>query len=54
MTHVERITSIVAKTTKSSLCDYSGAYILVKETITITNTEAVGAATDNNDKQLVF
>ena len=40
MTHMERITSIVVKTTmpKSSLSDYSGAYILVKETITITNT----------------
>ena len=29
---------------KSSLCDYSDAYILVKGTITVDNTSAEGAA----------
>ena len=28
---------------KSNLCDYSGAYILVKRTITVNNTAAEGA-----------
>ena len=34
---------------KSSLCDYSDAYILVKGTITVNNTAAVAAAAANND-----
>ena len=32
---------------RSSLCDYSDAYILVKGNITVTNTAAEGAATNN-------
>ena len=36
---------------KSSLCGYSDAYILVKETITITNTAAAATATNNCDKR---
>ena len=32
---------------RSSLCDYSDAYILVKGTITVPNTAAVGAVPDN-------
>ena len=37
---------------KSSLCDYSDAYILVKENITVNNTTA--AADDNTNKKVVF
>ena len=41
---------------KSSLCDYSDAYILVKGTITITGAEADAAAgqADERDKGVVF
>ena len=41
---------------KSSLCDYSDAYILVKGTITITGTGADAAArqADKRDKEVVF
>ena len=36
---------------KSSLCDYSDAYILVKETITVADISAAGAAINNTNKQ---
>ena len=41
---------------KSSLCDYSHAYILVKEIITITGAEADAAArqADERDKGVMF
>ena len=39
---------------KSSLCDYSDAYILVKGTISVDNTAAAGAAVNNNDKKVIF
>ena len=39
---------------KSSLCDYSDAYILVKGTISVNNTAAAGAAVNNNDKKVIF
>ena len=39
---------------KSSLCDYSDAYILVKETISVNNTAAAGAAVNNDDKKVIF
>ena len=39
---------------KSSLCDYSDAYILVKGTITVNNTAAQGAAANNIDKKVIF
>ena len=39
---------------KSSLCDYSDAYILVKGTISINNTAAQGAAANNIDKKVIF
>ena len=41
---------------KSSLCDYSDAYILVKGTITVNNTAAQGAAVNNNNnnKKVIF
>ena len=35
---------------KSSLCDYSDAYILVKGNITVNNTGADGAAANNTNK----
>ena len=38
---------------KSSLCNYSDAYILVKGTISVTNT-AAGAAVNNNNKKVTF
>ena len=40
---------------KSSLCDYSDPYILVKGTITVNNTAAQGAAANNNNnKKVIF
>ena len=39
---------------KSSLCDYSDAYILVKGTITVNNTAAQGAAANNANKKVMF
>ena len=39
---------------KSSLCDYSDAYILVKGTISVNNTAAAGAAVNNNNKKVTF
>ena len=39
---------------KSSLCDYSDAYILVKGTITVNNTVAAGAAVNNDDIKVIF
>ena len=39
---------------KSSLCDYSDAYILVKGTISVTNTAAEGAAANNINKKIIF
>ena len=39
---------------RSSLCDYSDAYILVKENITFNNTAADGAAANNTNKKVIF
>ena len=39
---------------KSSLCDYSDAYILVKGTISVNNTAAQGAAANNTNKTVIF
>ena len=39
---------------RSSLCDYSGAYLLVKERITVNNTAGAGAAANNADKKVIF
>ena len=38
---------------KSSLCDYSDAYILVKGTITVNNTAAQGAGANNTNKKVI-
>ena len=39
---------------KSSLCDYSDAYILVKGTISVNNTAAAGADANNTGKKVIF
>ena len=39
---------------RSSLCDYSDAYILVKGNITVNNTAADGAAANNTNKNVIF
>ena len=39
---------------KSSLCDYSDAYILVKETTTVPNTTAANADANNAKKKVIF
>ena len=39
---------------KSSLCDYSDAYILVKGTISVNNTTGAGAAANNTNKKVIF
>ena len=47
---------IKLKTTmlKSSLCDYSDAYIIVKGSITVNNTAADDAAANNINKKVIF
>ena len=40
--------------TRSNLCDYNDAYILVKGTITVPNTAAVGAPVSNTNKKVIF
>ena len=39
---------------KSSLCDYSDAYILVKGTISVNNTATADAAANNTNKKVIF
>ena len=39
---------------KSSLCDYSDAYILVKGTITVNNIAAADANANNTNKKVIF
>ena len=39
---------------KSSLCDYSDAYILVEGTISVNSTAAQGTAVNNNNKKVIF
>ena len=39
---------------KSSLCDYSDAYILVTGTITVEDTSAAGAAANNTNKKVIL
>ena len=36
---------------RSSLCDYSDAYVLVKGNITVNNTAGAGAAANNTNKK---
>ena len=39
---------------RSSLCDYSDAYILFKGNITVNNTDADAAATNNTNEKVIF
>ena len=39
---------------RSSLCDYSDVYILVKANITVNNTAGAGAVADNTGKKIIF
>ena len=39
---------------KSSLCDYSDAYILVKGAVTVADMSAAGAAAKNINKKVIF
>ena len=39
---------------RSSLCDYSDAYILVKGNVTVNNTAADGAAANNTNEKVIF
>ena len=39
---------------KSSLCDYSDAYIFVKGTVTVNNTAAARVDANNTNKKLIF
>ena len=39
---------------RSSLCDYSDAYILVKGNMSVNNTAAEGAAVNNTNKKVIF
>ena len=39
---------------RSSLCDYSDAYILVKGNISVNNTAAAGAAANNAAEKIIF
>ena len=39
---------------KSSLCDYSDAYILVNGSITVNNTAAADADANNTNKKVIF
>ena len=39
---------------RSSLCDYSDAYVLVKGTVTVANTADVPAAANKNNKKVIF
>ena len=39
---------------RSSICDYSHAYILVKGTTTVPNTVAAGSAVNNTNKKVIF
>ena len=39
---------------RSSLCDYSDAYILVEGTITVPNTAAAEAAVNNTNKRKII
>ena len=39
---------------KSSSCDYSDAYVLVKGTISVNNTAGAGVVANNIDKKVIF
>ena len=53
MNQEEHTMLIVKSSSKSSLCDYSDAYILVRGPISVNNT-AAAAAVNNDDKKVIF
>ena len=54
--HTLLIKKIKFKTSmlRFSLCDYSDAYIFVKENISVNNTTDAGAAANNTNKKVIF
>ena len=52
MNHQERIMKIIKL--RSSLCDYSDTYILVKGTITVAKTAAKGQPNNSTNKKEIF
>ena len=56
MEHITPIVKLNFRTTmlKSSLCDYSDAYTLVKGTITADNTGDLDADENNKHKNVIF
>ena len=58
----EKLTMLIAKSNanakttmlKSSLCDYSDAYILVKGTIAVNNSAAANVDANNTNKKVIF
>ena len=51
---VNRQTNFKTSMLRSSLCDYSDAYILVKGNISVNNTAAEGAAANNINKKVIL
>ena len=51
---VNRQTNFKTSMLRSSLCDYSDAYILVKGNISVNNTAGAGAAANNTNKKVIF
>ena len=51
---VNRQINFKASMLRSTLCDYSDAYILVKGNISVNNTAAAPAAANNNNKKVIF
>ena len=52
--NVDSQTKFQTTVLKSSLCDYSDAYILVQRTITVDDTSAAGAPANNINKKVIF
>ena len=51
---VNRQTNFKPSVLRSSLCDYSDAYILVKGNISVNDIAAEGAAANNTNKKVIF
>ena len=49
-----RLIRFKAAMLRSSLCDYSDAYILIKWNKTVNNTAAKGTAANNTNKNVIF
>ena len=57
MNHEECIMKIIKVNLKvkwSSLCDFSDAYLLVKQTVTVTNTVVQGQTNNCANKKIIF